>query len=256
MVVAGAPKAAPGQRLADLSQAAHRSINRPPLFTIDPMQIVPIPLHLLLGITLLPLRLAVELVISCHCQDDGESFAYELAETLGRVVRVSPVPCHGGFFFGRHCHKIAEGRDAVCRTVLGLVLDYPHQAYKRLWLLWVRLGRILNRAAVVQADEIRQYRTDARHFLRLIKRRFPWVSVSSKLHILLHETPAFMERFGGMGLYGEQAAESWYGFSEQNAAKYTAQTEVKSCANLMRAMAVAQKASDSNLVRGPREFSE
>jgi len=173
MKAAGAPGDAPGRRLADLSQAAHRSINRPPLFTIDPRQIVPIPLHLLLGITLRLLKLAVELVISCRCRDDGESFAYELAETLRRVVRVGPVPYHGGVFIGRHCHKIAEGRDAVCRTLLGLVPEHHHQAYKRLWLLWGRLGRTLNRAAVVQADEIRQFRTDARNFVRLMKRSFP-----------------------------------------------------------------------------------
>jgi len=154
-----------------------------------------IPLHLLLGITLRLLRLAVELDISCRCKDGGESFAYELAETLRRVVRVGPVPFHGGVFIRRHCHKIAEGRDAVCRTLLGLVPEHQHQAYERLWLLWGRLGRTLNRVAVVQADEIRQFRTDARSFVRLMKRSFPWVSVSPKLHILLHHAPAIMERF-------------------------------------------------------------
>jgi len=232
--------------LADLSQAAHRSINRPLLFTIEPRQIVPIPLHLLLGMTLRLLRLAVELVISCRCKDDGESFAYELAETLRRVVQVSPVPYHGGVFIGRHCHKIAGGRDAVYRTLLGLVPEHHHEAYKRLWLPWGRLGRTLNRAAVVQGDEIRQFRTDARNFVRLMKRIFPSVSVFPKLHILLHYAPAFMDRSGSVGLYRQQAVESWPGFFEQNAAKYTAQTEVGSCANVVRAMAVAREASDFN----------
>jgi len=50
-------------------------------------------------------------------------------------------------------------------------------------------------------------------------------------------------------MYGEQAVESWHGFSNQNAAKYTAETAVGSCANLIRAMAVARRASDSHLVR-------
>jgi len=66
MVAAEAPGAAPGSLLAHLSQAAHRFNNRPPLFTIDPRQIVPIPVHLVMGISLRLLRLAVELVISCR----------------------------------------------------------------------------------------------------------------------------------------------------------------------------------------------
>jgi len=41
----------------------------------------------------------------------------------------------------------------------------------------------------------------------------------------------------------------------QNAAKYTAQTEAWSCANLVRAMAVAREASDFNLVRVTRRNS-
>ena len=99
---------------------------------------------------------------------------------------------------------------------------------------------------MVQGDEIRQFRTDARNFVRLMKRIFPSVSVFPKLHILLHYAPAFMDRSGSVGLYGQQAVESWPGFFKQNAAKYTAQTEVGSCANVVRAMAVAREASDSN----------
>ena len=88
-------------------------------------------------------------------------------------MRVGPVPYHGEVFIGRHCRKIAERRDAECRTLLGLVPEHLHQAYKRLWLLWGRLERTLNRAAVVQADEIRQFRADARNLVRLMKRSFP-----------------------------------------------------------------------------------
>jgi len=109
MVAAGAPGASPGQQISDLSQAGHRSIDRPPLFTIDPRQIVPIPLHVLLGTTLRPLRLAVEIVISCRGSNDGQTFANELAETLRRVVRVRPASYLGGVFIGRDCHTIAQG---------------------------------------------------------------------------------------------------------------------------------------------------
>jgi len=81
MMAAGAPAAEPGQRIADLSQVDHLSIVRPPLFTIDPRQIIPLHLHHLLVITLRLLRLAMELVISCRSGTDGKVFAYSLAET-------------------------------------------------------------------------------------------------------------------------------------------------------------------------------
>jgi len=249
MVAAGAPAAEPGQRIADLSQVDHLSIVRPPLFTIDPRQIVPLPLHLLLGITLRLLRLAVEFVISCRRGTDGKVFAYSLAETLRCAVRVSPAPYHGGVFIGRDCRTIAAASDVVCRTILGLVPERHHQAYNRLWILWGRLGRTMSRAALVEANEVRQLRANARDFVQLMKRGFPWVSVSPKLHIVLHHAPDFLERFGSIALYGEQAVESRYGFFNQNAAKYTVETEVGSCANLVRAMAVAREASDANLVR-------
>jgi len=249
MVAAGAPAAEPGQWIADLSQMDHLSIVRPPLFTIDPRQIVPLPLHLLLGITLRLLRLAVELVISCLSGNDGKVFAYSLAETSRCAVRVSRAPYHGGVFIGRECHAIAAASDVVCRTIVGLVPERYHQAYKRLWILWGRLGLTMSRAAFVEASEVRQFRANARAFVQLMKRGFPWVSVSPKLHNVLHHAPDFLERFGSIGMYGEQTVESWNGLSNQNAAKYTAETEVGSCANLVRAMAVAREASDANLVR-------
>jgi len=96
MVAAGAPAAEPGQRIADLSQMDHLPIVGPSLFTIDPRQIVPLPLHLLLGITLRLSRLAVELVISCRSGTDRKVFTYSLAETLRCAVRASPAPHHGG----------------------------------------------------------------------------------------------------------------------------------------------------------------
>jgi len=249
MVAAGAPAAEPGQRIADLSQMDHLSIVRRPLFTIDPRQNVPLPLHLLLGITLRLLRLAMELFISCRSGTDGKVFAYSLAETSRCAVRVSPAPYHGGVFIGRGCHTIAAASDVVCRTILGLVPERHHQAYKRLWILWGRLGWTMSRAALVEASEVRQFRANARAFVQLMKRGFPWVSVSPKLHIVLHHAPDFLERFGSIGLYGEQEVEFWHGFFNQNAAKYTAETEVGSCANLVRAVAVAREASDANLVR-------
>jgi len=74
----------------------------------------------------------VEIVISCRGSNNGQAFAYEPAETLCRVVPVRPAPHHGGVFIGRDWHTIAQGCDAICRTLLGLTPEHHHQAYKRL----------------------------------------------------------------------------------------------------------------------------
>lgn len=78
------------------------------------------------------------------------------------------------------------------------------------------------------------------------------MSISPKLHNLLHHAPAYMERLGRFGLHREQAAEFWHGFHNKNAAEYSAGTEVGSCAELVRAMAAARETSVSNLVRATR----
>ena len=108
-----APAALPHATTSRLSQDAHRSIARAPLLSIDPRQVVPIPLHITMGVTTRLLRLAVELIISCRGRAVGIPDAYELAETLRTSVRVSPAPDHDGVFIGRACHAIAEGGDAV-----------------------------------------------------------------------------------------------------------------------------------------------
>jgi len=76
-----------------------------------------------MGVTTRLLRFAVELKISCRGRAVGLPYAYELAGTLRTSVRVFPAPHHGGVFIGRACHAIAEGGDAVCRTLLVLVTD-------------------------------------------------------------------------------------------------------------------------------------
>jgi len=93
-----APATLPHATTARLFQHAHRSIARAPLLSLDPRQVVPIPLHITMGVTTRLLRLAVELIISCRGRAVGLLYAYELAETLRTSVRVSPGPYHGGVF--------------------------------------------------------------------------------------------------------------------------------------------------------------
>jgi len=231
----------------DESQAALRSIARPPLFSVDPRQIVPIPLHILVGITLRLLRLAIELVISCRGRPVGSAFAFELTETLRRVVRVRPAPYHAGVFIGRYCHAIAQRSDVICRALISLVAESDHVAHKWLWVVWREVSWTMNRAAQVHASEARELRANAQLFVRHLKRSFPWFNISPKLHILMYHAPDFLDLFGSIGLCGEQSIEAWQGFFTQNAAKYAAETEVGACANFVSAMAVAREVSDANL---------
>jgi len=199
------------------------------------------------------LRLAIELIISCRGRGAGLSFAYGLAETLRLIVRVCPAPYHGGVIIGRDCQTITEASEAVCRTLLGLVSEKDHATYRRLWVLWKTLARTMNRAAFVHADESKSFRSNAQSFVRHMKRSFPWVKASPKLHILMYNAPDFLDRFGSIGLYGEQSIEAWHGYYTQNATNYAAGTEVEACANLVRAMAVSREASDSHLIMPMRK---
>jgi len=105
----------------------------------------------------------------------------------------------------------------------------------------------MNRADEVHASEARGFRANAQLFVRHLKCSFPWVNISPKLHILMYHAPDFLDLFGSIDLYGEQSIEAWHGFFTQNAAKYAAETEVRACANFVRAMAVAREANDANL---------
>lgn len=59
-----------------------------------------------------------------------------------------------------------------------------------------------------------------------LKKAFPWVNISPKLHILLFQAPDFLEPCGSLELYGEQALEAWLGHYRQIANKYTAPSEL------------------------------
>jgi len=60
------------------------------------------------------------------------------------------------------------------------------------------------RAAEVHASEARESRANAQLFVRNLKRSFPWVNISPKLHILMYHALDFLDLFGSIGLYGEQ----------------------------------------------------
>jgi len=244
---------------ANCGQDDHLSVTRPALVSPHPRQIVPIPVHLTIGINSRLLRLAVEVVIDCCGQAAASAFAYELAELLHAEARVHPVPYHGGVFIGRDCHAIGEHSDAVCsaleKKLSGLneesaeiAARYP-PAYKDAWCAWNRVRKVLNRATIATAAEAAAFRSDAAMFVAGLKHSFGWLNVSPKLHFLLAHAPDFLDEFGSIGLYGEQGLEAWHGRFGQTAPLYPGETDLASAAAFVRVMALAGDASPAALDR-------
>jgi len=102
---------------ANGGQEAHLSVTRPALVSPHPRQIVPVPVHVTLGVNSRVLRLSVEVVIRCCGRAAGSAFAYELAGVLYDEARAQPVPYHGGLFIERDCHAIGEHSVAVCAAL-------------------------------------------------------------------------------------------------------------------------------------------
>eukprot|EP00170_Pyropia_yezoensis_P003443 contig_14363_g3450 len=102
------------------------------------------------------------------------------------------------------------------------------------WDLWDKVRRTLNRADTIDEEEIKAFRSNTTALVTWLKNKFPWFNVSPKMRILLYHAPDFLERFGSLGLYGEQAIEAWHGHYNQNANQYTAKTELQSAAKLVR----------------------
>jgi len=161
-----------GQTPGGLGLDTHLSIERTPVMTLPPSQIVPLALHLLIGLTLRMLRLAIEGVTQARGVAAGRQFSDTLAAVLSVEIGVEPVPCHGGYFIGRHCHAIASRSDAVERALRPLLPATWLTAYERAWTLFRGLMSTLKRAAIVPPAEQRQIKIDVRAFVRLLRGTF------------------------------------------------------------------------------------
>ena len=137
----------------------------------------------------------------------------------------------------------------VCLALEGKVSETNLAAYERAWSLWNRVRKTLNRAAIISAEEAAQFLADTSSMVSLVKRSFPWLPISPKLHILMCHAPDFFERFGSIRLYGEQGLEAWHGRYGQNAVKYPGATELERAAAFMREMALAREAGSDVLAR-------
>jgi len=196
-----------GQIPAELGLAAHMPVERSPVTIVPPSQIVPFPLHITIGITARPLRLAIEAVTQERGPVDGRQFAYQLAAILSVHIGVESVPYQGGNFIGRHCHTIASGCGKIEDALHPLVSVPRFTAYERAWELWRGVLSTLNRAALILPAKQARFKASARAFVSLLQGSFPWMSISPKLHVLFARTWEVMGLWGSKGLYGEQAIE-------------------------------------------------
>jgi len=101
---------------------------------------------------------------------------------------------------------------------------------------------ILNRAAIIPAEEVVAFRADTSAMVTVMKGSFGWLSMSPKIHILMFHAPDFLELWGSIGLYGEEGLEAWHGRYGQNSVKFPGATELERAAGLLRAMALAREA--------------
>jgi len=188
----------------------HSSVERRPLLAVHPRQIVPIPLHTTQEVNHRYLRLAIVMVMVQRSAIDGPlswrqagtDFAEELVQLRHEKVRVRPTSFHGGLFIGRDCHTIGDHGDVICAALKGKVSQDHLYAYERASSLWNRVRRTLNRAVIIPAVESARFRADTAAMVTLLKRSFPWLSISPKLYILMCHAPYFLECFRSIGLYG------------------------------------------------------
>ena len=121
IVVASDSHVGPGEHMANLPHALHRSIERLPLLRIDHLQIAPIPLHSTMEDSPRSLWFADELIVSCRGGAAGLACAYSQAWRLSCVVLMCSEPFRGGVFIVRHCHSISERSDAESRILLRIL---------------------------------------------------------------------------------------------------------------------------------------
>jgi len=162
----------------------HLSIENRPLIIIDPQHIVPMPLHLTLGITVYLLRLGIEAVYFCHGKASAAKYADSLASTLRQSVGVSPIPYFSGAFEGRQCQRIGERLSLICNLLPAYVSDKVRGDYSEACATWRRILPILTRVSDVSSAEKAAFRRDAASFVDNLKAAFEWTSVTPKLHTL------------------------------------------------------------------------
>jgi len=96
-----------------LTLGEHFSIERRPLLFPYPHQIVPLPLHLTLGLTSFLLQLGITAAVDTGGEAGGRAAAAAVGASLLADAGVRTVGYHGGSFEGRACHRITAMGTAI-----------------------------------------------------------------------------------------------------------------------------------------------
>jgi len=231
------------------------SYERRPLIVFAPEDIVPMPLHITLGVSPWMLSLGVEAVAFDLGAARAEQYAAALTTALRLNVGVSPAPHWAGTFSGRACHKIGRRLEAVCDVFDGFVPPARATACRRACEFWAKLLPVLNRAATFEAPERVTFRRQATEFVDVLRSSFEWERITPKLHILACHAADWLERYGSLGLFAEQGLEAWHGHFNQNATVYAVGSFLESYVRLVQREAVSRGPGESAFNRGKRRAS-
>ncbi|OSX71490.1 hypothetical protein BU14_0527s0003 [Porphyra umbilicalis] len=217
------------------------SIERRPLMLFAPENIVPIPLHITLGVSPLLLTLRVGPVLF----DAGAARAHENTLELTATLRLE----------GRACLNIGR-RLAVIFDVLDRYLPSGRaKAYRRACDLWADWLPVLHRAAVFDAPERCSFPRQAAEFVDLLQSSFEWLSITPKLHISACHAADWLDRFGSLGLFSEQGLEAWHAYCNQDTTVFAASSFLESVVRLVQRAAVSRDPGDAAFNRGKRRAS-
>lgn len=200
----------------------HLSIERCATFPMPSDALVPIPLHLTLRVPSFLLQLAITAVVVRGGGAVGLVAATAIETALLEDVGVRSVPYHGGGFEGRACHLIAGKATLLCDALAPQLPEADLCVMRDAWASWEFMVGVLNRAEEIPLSDIKTFDLVAVNFVPPLRRAFPWVSVTVKLNSLAHHAPAFLNRYGSLGMYREQALEAWHGHFNQAGAKLIA----------------------------------
>lgn len=174
-----------------LSLKEHLSIERRPLLIVDPSHIFPMPLHLVLGVTVCLLRLGIEAVYFYHGLARAHLYANHLAGVLRYAVGFKPKSYFGGAFEGRQCQRIKRQLAMVCALLDLSVPKWVSAAYLEVCATWRELLPVLTSVATIPKDDVARFRGNAAQLVDGLKQQFEWSSVTPNLHVSACHAPDF-----------------------------------------------------------------
>ena len=190
---AGSDKAAPHLN------RVYKGISQPPITNIPIEQIVPAPLHLILGLT----KNVIDR-IEAECEKYGTHHEFE--STL-RELGVSRDPHTKGFTGNNVKKMLSENARLLFKECMRGHNDFRERADELLSHMGA-IQQIGMKAEFLTAEEIQKLRIASEEFVLLYNDTFEDSTITPKAHILLHHLPDFSQRFGFLGLLSEQGIEA------------------------------------------------